>query len=58
VKTWFYGITLLPVEKTSDEEGVHATVEAVVRSREDLGWELVRRTARDDSEVLVFRRPA
>jgi hypothetical protein len=33
-------------------------VEAVVRSRLDLGWELVRKAERDDMELLVFRRPA
>jgi hypothetical protein len=55
--TWRYGLTLLPRE-TGDEEGSEVTVEAVVRSRHDLGWELVRVTTRTDSEVLVFRRPA
>jgi len=46
------------MERISDEEGVHVTIESVVGSREDLGWELVRRTELDDSEVLAFRRPA
>jgi len=55
---WRYGLTLLPRELTSDEKGVEATVEAVVRSRQDHGWELVRKAERDDSELLVFRRPA
>ena len=57
VMTWRYGLTLLPREKTShDQSG--GVIEAVVRSREDLGWELVRVTERDDSELFVFRRPA
>jgi hypothetical protein len=46
-----YGLILVPVEELSDVEHIHATIEAVVRAREDLGWELVRRAERDDSEV-------
>ena len=57
VKTWRYGLTLLPRDATSDDQSGEV-IEAVVRSREDLGWELVRVTERDDSELLVFRRPA
>lgn len=57
MKRWRYGLTLLPRE-TGDEDGSEVTVEAVVRSRQDLGWELVRVRERTDSEVLVFRRPA
>jgi len=57
VKTWRYGLTLLPREKTSEDQS-SGVIEAVVRCREDLGWELVRVTERDDSELLVFRRPA
>jgi hypothetical protein len=53
-----YGLTLLPLEATSDGESVDATVEGLVRSRRDLGWELVRTTVHDDSELLVFRKPA
>ena len=40
------------------EQGAEEAVEAVVRSRQTLGWELVRVSARDDVELLVFRRPA
>jgi len=58
MKTWRYGLTLLPREKTPAEDSAEMTVEAVVRSRQDLGWELVRVSARDNAEVLVFRRPA
>jgi hypothetical protein len=58
MNTWRYGLTLLPLEMAVDEESVEATVEAVVRSRLDLGWELVRKAERDDMELLVFRRPA
>ena len=58
MKTWRYGLTLLPREVASDEENESATVEAVVLSRQKLGWELVRVTERDDAELLVFRRPA
>jgi hypothetical protein len=58
MKTWRYGLTLLPREKAPAEDGAERTVEAVVRSRQDLGWELVRVSARDNAEVLVFRRPA
>jgi hypothetical protein len=58
MNTWRYGLTLLPLEMAEDEESVEATVEAVVRSRLDLGWELVRKAERDDMELLVFRRPA
>jgi|HubBroStandDraft_4_1064222.scaffolds.fasta_scaffold961702_1 hypothetical protein len=58
MNTWRYGLTLLPLETVADEESVEATVEAVVRSRLDLGWELVRKAERDDTELLVFRRPA
>ncbi len=58
VQQWRYGLTLLPRENSSDEERGEATIEAVVCSRQELGWELVRVTERDDSELLVFRRPA
>jgi hypothetical protein len=58
VQKWRYGLTLLPRETASDGDSLEATVEAVVRSRRDLGWELVRKAERDDSELLVFRRPA
>jgi hypothetical protein len=57
MEAWRYGLTLLPRE-TDDEERNEISVEAVVRSRQDLGWELVRVSAGTDSEVLVFRRPA
>lgn len=57
MEAWRYGLTLLPRD-TGDEEGSEVTVDAVVRSRRDLGWELIRVTERGDSEVLVFRRPA
>jgi hypothetical protein len=57
MEAWRYGLTLLPRE-TGDEEGTEVTVDAVVRSRQDLGWELLRVTERSDAEVLVFRRPA
>jgi len=57
MQVWQYGLTLLPRELASDEDCVEATVEAVVRPREDLGWELVRKAECDDSELLVFRRP-
>ncbi len=55
---WRYGLTLLPRESAPDQESVEETIAAVVRSRQDLGWELVRKAEHDDSELLVFRRPA
>jgi hypothetical protein len=58
VQKWRYGLTLLPREITSDDQRGEATIEAVVCSRRKLGWELVRVTERDDSELLVFRQPA
>jgi hypothetical protein len=58
VRTWRYGLTLLPRETAPNEQVNDETVKAVVRSRENLGWELVRVTERDDSELLVFRKPA
>jgi hypothetical protein len=58
VQKWRYGLTLLPRENTSDETRGEEAVDAVVWSRRERGWELVRVTARDDAELLVFRRPA
>jgi hypothetical protein len=58
VERWRYGLTLLPRETAPNDQCIDGTVEAVVRSRENLGWELIRVTERDDSELLVFRRPA
>jgi hypothetical protein len=58
MEMWRYGLTLLPLEATSESGSVDATIEQLVRSRRDLGWELVRKTEHDDSEVLVFRKPA
>ena len=58
VKEWHYGLTLLPREANAEEEDTDPTVEAIVRSRQDLGWELVRVTERADAELLIFRRPA
>jgi hypothetical protein len=58
MEAWRYGLTLLPREKSIEEQSAEETVEAVVRSRQDLGWELVRVSARDNAELLIFRRPA
>ena len=58
MQQWRYGLTLLPRDTSADEDSIEATVEAVVRSRRDHGWELVRKAEGDDSELLVFRRPA
>jgi len=58
VNEWRYALTLLPREAAWDAHDTEATVEAVVRSRRDHGWELVRVTERDEAELLIFRRPA
>jgi hypothetical protein len=56
VAKWRYGLTLVPRDKTLVEG--RPAVDALVRARRDLGWEFLRITERDDSEMLVFRRPA
>ncbi len=56
-KSW-YGLTLVPRDQKSENHDVEEAVEAIVRARQAEGWELVRVAERDDSEVLIFRRPA
>ncbi len=54
-----YGLTLLPGALRPDDDRDEAKVDRVVRDRSEGGWELVTAvTARDGSDVLVFRRPA
>jgi hypothetical protein len=55
---WRFGVTLVPRDEASEERERQRTVEAIVRARQDRGWELVRVTERDDSELFVFRQPA
>jgi hypothetical protein len=56
-KSW-YGLTLVPRELKPESHDVEGAVEAIVRARQAKGWELVRVAERDNSEVLIFRRPA
>jgi hypothetical protein len=56
-------LTLLPVANRPDDASVDrrddARVDQVLRARTEGGWELVTvATARDGSDVLVFRQPA
>ncbi|MGA2520373.1 MAG: hypothetical protein ABSG81_06080 [Acidimicrobiales bacterium] len=54
-----YGLTLLPGALRPDDDRDEEKVDRVVRDRSESGWELVTAvTARDGSDVLVFRRPA
>ena len=56
---WRYGLTLLPVAMRRDDAHDDARVHEVLRARTEDGWELVTAgTARDGSDVLVFRQPA
>jgi hypothetical protein len=56
-ESW-YGLTLVPREQKSENHDIEDAVEAIVRARQAKGWELVRVAERDNSEVLIFRRPA
>jgi hypothetical protein len=59
VESWRYGLTLLPGALRPEDSRDEDKVERVLRSRSECGWELVTAgTARDGSDVLVFRRPA
>ena len=60
VASWRYGVTLLPVAlRPDDDDGAQGKVDAVLRARSEGGWELVSAvTARDGSDLLVFRQPA
>ena len=59
VASWRYGVTLLPVALRPDDDGAEEKVDAVLRARSEGGWELVSAvTARDGSDLLVFRQPA
>lgn|GEM_PF-5070906 len=54
-----YGLTLLPGALRPDDDRDDEKVDRVLRDRSEGGWELVTAvTARDGSDVLVFRRPA
>jgi len=53
-----YGLTLLPGALRPDDDRDEEKVDRVLRDRSEGGWELVTAvTARDGSDVLVFRRP-
>jgi hypothetical protein len=59
VADWRYGVTLLPVAMGRDVPRDDARVDEVLRARTESGWEFVTAaTARDGSDVLVFRQPA
>ena len=59
VGDWRYGVTLLPAAMGPDDPHCDARVDEVLRARTESGWELVTAaTARDGSDVLVFRQPA
>jgi hypothetical protein len=59
VGSFRYGLTLLPGALRPDDDRDEEKVDRVVRDRSESGWELVTAvTARDGSDVLVFRRPA
>ena len=59
VGDWRNGVTLLPVAMSPDDPHDDARVDEVLRARTESGFELVTAaTARDGSDVLVFRQPA
>jgi len=60
VGSFRYGLTLLPgALRPDDDDRDVEKVDRVLRDRSEGGWELVTAvTARDGSDVLVFRRPA
>jgi len=59
VGSFRYGLTLLPGALRPDDDRDDEKVDRVLRDRSEGGWELVTAvTARDGSDVLVFRRPA
>jgi len=60
VGSFRYGLTLLPgALRPDDDDRDVEQVDRVLRDRSEGGWELVTAvTARDGSDVLVFRRPA
>jgi len=58
VGMWRYGLTLLPGALRPDDVRDEDKVDRVLRDRSEGGWELVTAvTARDGSDVLVFRQP-
>jgi len=58
VGMWRYGLTLLPGALRPDDERDGQKVDKVLRDRSEGGWEFVTAvTARDGSDVLVFRQP-
>jgi hypothetical protein len=59
VASWRYGLTLLPVPARADDDAAEGKMDEVLRARSEKGWELVTAvTARDGSDLLVFRQPA
>jgi hypothetical protein len=56
---WRYGLALLPVAPYIDDDRDDTRVDEILRARSEGGWELVTAvTARDGSDLLVFRQPA
>ena len=59
VALWRYGLTLFPVGMRPADERDETRIDEVLRARSEDGWELLTAgTARDGSDVLVFRQPA